>query len=220
MVIHHFFIIRNFHTISHLSDEENEKVGGVWITKSGIEKVFRLVLFVLFAFVSGEIIYILMILEKNMDLMNNSYFIMNPILHETQHKEYDISWITPFYITWALILSSVMLFWDLAGYTYNKIKKCNVDNSLNSNIVTIPGLGMYGTFILTDIVAVVLWFSLKSLVENQNSNASFVMMIFALFYFLLIVSRLFLSLRNFRLTVYSWWQYWTTITWNKFKNDL
>jgi hypothetical protein len=192
MLIHHYLIIKNFHIIDHLNYDDLRKNGfGNWVLKSRIEDIVRLALFILFACITGEIIYLKIMAIKNLDLLNGGYYNGN-----TMHpKEYNLTWMTEFYINSALWMSIIMLFWDTFGVFYDKYINPSTDTATKldvskyGQIVAFPFKDPFVTFLISDILAFCFWYSIRAMILNHKEWYSHLISILFLGYIFFISLR-------------------------------
>ena len=139
MLIHHYYIIKNFHIIDNLNEMQLIENGlGVWVMKSIIEGLIRLFIFILFSIITGEILYLVIVGTKDVDLFFGSYYNGN-----TNHpREYNLDWITKTYIICSIVLSLVTILWELGGKLY--------DSHLYPVSKIIKNINNNGDFILSE----------------------------------------------------------------------
>ena len=190
LLVHQYFIITNFHKIDHLTPVELKENGfGDWVIKSRTEDLLRIALFLLFSCLTGEIIYLQVIWEKNMDLVKGDYW------DQFGHvKPYNLVWITTFYIKSALVLSIVMIVWDVAGFFYDK--KSSIQNTEGrEKLLEGSFKNNYLTFIVSDTFGFVFWFAILK-VYNRDTDYIEVMKLFLLIYFIVIGFRFILYFKG------------------------
>lgn len=131
MMLHQFLIFRNFHILDNIPSKDYEKYSiGNWVKKSRWENLLRVLLFLLFACLTGEVIYLLIIGGKLIGSLNLQII--------DGRTYYDLNWITYFYVWIALAMSSLMLLWDLIA-----IKVDDVQISFKDIIPTRKGLSRF-----------------------------------------------------------------------------
>lgn len=174
MLVHQFLIIRNFHILDHI--DPNHYPIGNWVAKCKIEDIIRFLLFILFAALTGEIIYLLIVGSKSI-----------PFLHDLMADKnglYDLTWITPMYLISALSMSVVMLIWDWVGlwHDWNQVPKFGLRRfEFSDKIIYHPFTSPYYTFIVTDFIALYFWGLINYLVFFKP-NKNVVMFMLALLF--------------------------------------
>jgi hypothetical protein len=181
-----------------MNEREVVRTGfGNWILHSFGEHCIRFILFLLFAVLTGEIIYLKIIMQKNEDLLNHCYFHKYPVTHEVIPKMYDITWTTKWYLISALILSILMIFWDGLGWLYDSKWKPLLpqqrafrnQKKINASYRIFKISNPYFTFILCDSFAFCLWLLLNGTYFNWFSDASILMLLFTTPYIFFVAAR-------------------------------
>jgi hypothetical protein len=226
MLIHHFFIIKNFHRIDHMSKEQLINNGfGNWVIKSRFEDLIRVIIFGLFACLTGEIVYLIIIYNKNVDLMNSTYYYLNPITKILEPKTYDLTWITEFYINSAFYMSLLMFIWDIFGRFYDKVWKPLSENekrkpeNIANQIVAFPFNDPFWIFLISDGIALCMWWFLKGLIVEHNENSKFGLTILFVIYAIVILVRLVGSAIAYWPKLRAILRYWRSITFKKLLDE-
>jgi len=186
MLIHQFLIIRNFHILDHIPPTEyaDNSIGN-WVSKNRIESILRFFLFFAFAFLTGEVIYLVIVSSKTLDFLKDFINI--------DGDKYDLHWMTPVYVISALCMSFLMIIWDILGLVHDwkdtpslKMRKYASTDKIVYHPLTSP----YYTFIISDFVSIYFWIILTFMVfgkfEKENMT-TFIILITLLFLFYLII---------------------------------
>ena len=226
MLIHQFMIIRNFHILDRMEDTESKSkdtksksedtefksedkefksIGvGDWILKSRIEDILRVILFVLFACLTGEITYLAIVSEKT----TNFGFI------ETNGTFYNLNWISSFYIHSATILALIMFIWDITGACYDKKLKTNfgfskISENKKLKIVSFPFKNPYHTFLASDLLGLIFWILLWLMVIfNIDTSLWFVLMFMAygVLIFVRFIGEIIIQSKKMKENLKSYWE--------------
>jgi hypothetical protein len=227
MLIHHFFIIRNFHRIDHMTKNELINNGfGNWVIKSRIEDFIRVIIFGLFACLTGEIIYLIIVYNKNSDLISGTYYYTNPLTNILEPRKYDLTWITDFYITTAFYMALVMFAWDIFGKFYDtfwkplaKLEKKIPANRFNQ-IVAFPFKDPFWMFLISDSIALWMWWFLKGLIVDHDSNSKYWLTTLFILYAIVIIVRVVGSIIALGSKLKSIQKFWREMTFKKFLDEL
>jgi len=186
MLIHQFFIFRNFHIIDHL-DKVHKKKFGDWVTNCIAEDILRILLFILFAYLTGEGVYLILILKETFGSLNFCCA--------------NLTWIKIWYIRVAITMAGIMFFWNLFGMKKDKFKLFSksafklkkIKNSQNDIVVTYPFQSTYTTFFFSDSLGLIFWILIYEILFSQIVDLMFLMFfvdIIFIIYIVLIFARL------------------------------
>jgi hypothetical protein len=195
MLLHQFLIFRNFNILDHIPHDEYKKnYIGDWIGKSRWEDFLRILIFLSFAFLTGEVIYLLIVSRKLIGLIN--------VINFNNKPYYDIDWITNVYLVGALIMTCLMLLWDIIAIKYDKISVSikdflpdpnsitNFDKYKDNAIVSYPLDKPYFVFLVSDSFGVVFWACLVIITINKSPKVMLAMTILTAIYAIVIITRL------------------------------
>ena len=192
MLIHQFFIIRNFHKLDHIVSTNKDLPNvGQWALTNKFEDILRFILFMLFACITGEVTYLLIVgseihvcfIEKTISWFNLLSTVSSSGIH----------WIVPFFVSSALLMSVLMFFWDLFGIIndWNSLPKGFLGKiNREEEIVCFPLVCPYYTFIISDSFGLLFWIFTYSLVVNNNSGIIVWMLLFQLGYIVIVFIRI------------------------------
>lgn len=209
MLIHQFLIMKCFHSIDHLSSDDLKRVGiGKWAYNK-CESILRFLIFILFAGLTGEIVYIIISFKKSISYGDytkiTTYLDIDGkliIVDSDPLTTIDVHWLPVFYIICALIMSLLIMLWSFAGFIYERRELKNYEVTPNDVfdlkiLNPSPSKNIYKGFLRADILAVFMWLAMFFLIICNEKDALWVLVLIVVSYAYLIIRRILAIIRNY-----------------------